>query len=149
MDAIASYIALLALASLAAPGLQVAQFATLHPKRECCIIGVCKVARMIVRPLVGGVVLRLFDAKPTRQTGCVWYINLRLYARWRSPPQETILRRSDFMLSLTWAWSSSLRVGRLPNDTPLPRTKSCGWLHRSRPPPPSRPKRPYNYITLN
>ena len=78
-----------------------------------------------VRPLVDGVVLRLFDAKRTDAMGCVSHRILRLYARWRSPRQETILRRSDFMLSLTRAWSSSLRVGRLSNDTPRPRTKSC------------------------
>ena len=35
----------LSLASLAALGLQVAQFATLHPKRKVCVIGVCEVAR--------------------------------------------------------------------------------------------------------
>jgi hypothetical protein len=80
-----------------------------------------------VRPLVDGVVLRLFDAKPTEKTGCVSHRILRLYARWRSPRQETILRRSDFMLSLTRAWSSSLHVGRLSNDTPRPRTKSWRW----------------------
>ena len=80
-----------------------------------------------VRPLVDGVVLRLSDAKRTEKTGCVSHRILRLYARWRSPRQETILRRSDFMLSLTRAWSSSLRVGRLSNDTPRPRTKSWRW----------------------
>ena len=47
-----------------------------------------------------------------------------------------MLRRSDFMLSLTRAWSSSLRVGRLSDDVPLPRTKSWRWSHRPRAPPP-------------
>ena len=105
--------------------------ATLHPKRKVCVIGVCRggtySTSATVRPLVDGVVLRLFDAKPTEKTGCVTHRILRLYARWRSPRQETILRRSDFMLSLTRAWSSSLRVGRLSNDTPRPRTKSWRW----------------------
>ena len=68
--------------------------------------------------------------------GCVSHRILQLYARWRSPWQETILRRSAFMHALNGAWSSSLRVRRLSNDTPLPRTKSWRWLHRPRPPPP-------------
>ena len=68
--------------------------------------------------------------------GCVSYGILRLHARWRSPRQETILWRSDNMLSLNRAWSSSLCAGRISNDTPLPRTKSWRWTHRPRPPPP-------------
>ena len=40
------------------------------------------------------------------------------------------------MLTLNRAWSSSLRVGRLSNDVPLPRLKSWRWPHCSRPPPP-------------
>ena len=111
--------------------------ATLHPKRKVCVCrGGAYATSATVRPLVDGVVLRLFDAKPTEKTGCVTHRILRLYARWRSPRQETILRRSDFMHSLTRAWSSSLRVGRLSNDVPLPRTKSWRWSHRPRPSPP-------------
>ena len=72
----------------------------------------------------------------TEDTGCVSRGTLQLYARWRSPRQETTLLRSDNMLSLTRAWPSSLRVGRLSNDVPLPRLKSWRWSHRSRPPLP-------------
>ena len=114
--------------------------ATLHPKRKVCAIGVCRggtyATSATIRPLVGGVVLRTSDAKRTEKTGCVSRGILRLYARWRSPRQETTLRRSDNMLSLNQVWSSSLRVGRLSNDVPLPRTKSWRWSHRPRPPPP-------------
>ena len=114
--------------------------ATLHPKRKVCVIGVCRggtyATSATIRPLVDGVVLRTSDAKRTEKTGCVSRGILRLYARWRSPRQETTLRRSDNMLSLNRAWSSSLRVGRLSNDVPLPRTKSWRWSHRPRPPPP-------------
>jgi hypothetical protein len=105
--------------------------ATPSPKRKVSVVDVCRggtyATSATVRPLVDGVVLRLFDAKRTDAMGYVSHRILRLYARWRSPRQETILRRSDFMLSLTRAWSSSLRVGRLSNDTPRPRTKSWRW----------------------
>ena len=77
-----------------------------------------------------------FNAKRTEATGCVPHRAIRLYARWCSPRQETILRRWDFMHTLNRAWSSSLRVRRLSNNTPLPRTKSWRWPHRSRPSPP-------------
>ena len=78
-----------------------------------------------------------FNAKRTEATGCVPHRAIRLYARWCSPRQETILRRWDFMHTLNQAWSSSLRVRRLSNNTPLPRTKSWRWPHRPRPFPPS------------
>ena len=114
--------------------------ATPSPKRKVSVVDVCRggtyATSATLRPLVGGVVLRTSDAKRTEKTGCVSRGILRLYARWRSPRQETTLRRSDNMLSLNRAWSSSLRVGRLSNDVPLPRTKSWRWSHRPRPPPP-------------
>ena len=111
--------------------------ATPSPKRKVSVVDVCRggtyATSATLRPLVGGVVLRTSDAKRTEKTGCVSRGILQLYARWRSPRQETTLRRSDNMLSLNRAWSSSLRVGRLSNDVPLPRTKSRRWSHRYRP----------------
>ena len=65
-----------------------------------------------LQPLVGGVFLRLSDCEANRGNGlgCVSQRILRLYARWRSSWQETVLRRSDCMLSLTRAWPSSLEL---------------------------------------
>ena len=45
--------------------------ATLHPKRKVCVIGVCRggtyATSATLRPLVGGVVLRLSDCKANRE----------------------------------------------------------------------------------
>ena len=85
------------LAILAAPGLQVASARLAPPQAEGLrhrrLRGGTYATSATIRPLVGSVALRPSDAKRAEEAGCVSRGIFRLYTQWRSPRQETPLRR--------------------------------------------------------